>query len=224
MADTLSPNTVWVEDPDTGEPLIVERDDEYVRIIREFHQNECQHIETEVRRIELSNGAIQVRDCCTFCGSGVGLAKPQKNKTWVNSLPWADPALVNSYQNRRNAEHNAALLALARKQYAERGRFTEAYTAYLKSDAWKAKRALVLKRCGGVCEGCGTAEATEAHHMTYDHLFNEFCSNCWGFAMIATNASPRKNGRVGASPTKVRTRIMASLKPKTFFDGPSPQR
>lgn len=174
MADTLTAHTIWVEDPDTGEPLIVERDDEYVRIVREFHQGECQHIETEVRRMQLSNGAIQVRDCCTFCGSGVGLAKPQKDKAWVETLPLADPALINSYQTRRKAKHNAALLELARKQYAERGRFTKSYSAYLKSDAWKAKRALVLKRCGGVCEGCGVAKATEAHHATYEHLFGEY--------------------------------------------------
>lgn len=38
------------------------------------------------------------------------------------------------------------------------------------------KRALVLKRCDGMCEGCGVVKATELHHTTYEHLYNEFLS------------------------------------------------
>lgn len=120
------------------------------------------------------NGAVQVRDCCNTCGERVGTAKSQKDKQWVESLPWQPDELAETYTSRRRAEREAVLLALAKKQYAERGRLTKGYADYLASDAWKAKRALVLKRCGGVCEGCGVAAATEVHHQHYDHLFNEF--------------------------------------------------
>jgi len=47
------------------------------------------------------------------------------------------------------------------------------YEKYLQSPEWKAKRRLVFKRCGGVCEGCGEIRATEVHHLTYEHLGNE---------------------------------------------------
>jgi len=56
---------------------------------------------------------------------------------------------------------------------AERERWWAWYDAYLASAEWKARRALVLKRAGGVCEGCGKAPATIAHHTTYEHVGNE---------------------------------------------------
>lgn len=166
--------TTWVDDPETGEALMVEYDRAYLDAIRAFHDSECGHGETDVRRVKLANGQFQVRDCCVDCGKGVGTAKPQKDKGWVASLPWADEALINSYENRRSDERQSILLRIARQQYAERGRFTQGYKTHLASDAWKAKRSLVLKRCGGICEGCGTEQATEVHHLTYRHLGNEF--------------------------------------------------
>jgi hypothetical protein len=48
------------------------------------------------------------------------------------------------------------------------------YDHYLKSEAWKRTRALVLHRANYRCEGCGIRDATEAHHTTYAHLGNEF--------------------------------------------------
>lgn len=90
------------------------------------------------------------------------------------SLDWQPEEHAATYKSRRDAEWQATLLDLARRQYAERGRFTESYSAYIRSDERKARRSLVLKRCGSVCEGCGIAEAVEVHHTTYYHLFNEF--------------------------------------------------
>ena len=52
----------------------------------------------------------------------------------------------------------------------------ERYRRYLNSDAWKAKRAAVLKAAGGKCRRCG-ALATEVHHETYDRVFNERLSD-----------------------------------------------
>lgn len=73
----------------------------------------------------------------------------------------------------RPAERHAILLALGRRQHAERGRFTHGYNIYIVSDEWKAKRALVMKRCGGTCEGCGLAPATDVHHQIYDHFLGD---------------------------------------------------
>jgi 5-methylcytosine-specific restriction endonuclease McrA len=59
------------------------------------------------------------------------------------------------------------------KQRERQARYAE-YTAYLESDAWKKKRALVLDRAGGFCEGCGVNIPVQVHHLTYEHLFDEF--------------------------------------------------
>ena len=40
------------------------------------------------------------------------------------------------------------------------------YREYLKSDAWRRKRYVVLKRDNWTCQECG-AKATEVHHMKY---------------------------------------------------------
>lgn len=48
------------------------------------------------------------------------------------------------------------------------------YHQYITSQEWWARRELVMRRAGGICEGCGTARAVEVHHMTYDHLGAEF--------------------------------------------------
>ena len=46
--------------------------------------------------------------------------------------------------------------------------------AYLNSVRWRRLRALVLKRAKGLCEGCGEANATEVHHLSYNHIGDEF--------------------------------------------------
>ena len=43
---------------------------------------------------------------------------------------------------------------------------TAKYRAYLKSDAWKRKRYVVLKRDNWTCQSCG-AKATQVHHKKY---------------------------------------------------------
>jgi 5-methylcytosine-specific restriction endonuclease McrA len=47
------------------------------------------------------------------------------------------------------------------------------YAEYLQSTAWKEKRRLIMQRCRGYCEGCGSAPATQVHHLTYKHVGNE---------------------------------------------------
>ena len=60
------------------------------------------------------------------------------------------------------------------------------YREYLKSDAWRRKRYVVLKRDNWTCQECG-AKATEVHHMKYAkyqigkepiHWLISLCSPC----------------------------------------------
>ncbi len=43
---------------------------------------------------------------------------------------------------------------------------TKRYRAYLKTDAWRRKRYVVLRRDNWKCQYCG-AKATEVHHLKY---------------------------------------------------------
>lgn len=59
------------------------------------------------------------------------------------------------------------------------------YDRYLLSDAWRVRRAEVLKRASGVCEGCRKRVAKQVHHLTYERVGHEMlfdlvavCSQC----------------------------------------------
>lgn len=61
----------------------------------------------------------------------------------------------------------------------------EQYREYLDSWEWAEKAYKVKKRANFICEGCLKEPATEVHHKTYDHIYNEFmfelvalCSDC----------------------------------------------
>lgn len=59
------------------------------------------------------------------------------------------------------------------------------YNTYLNSSAWKTLRERVMRRVAGRCEGCGLNEAVHVHHLTYEHVGQEFlwelravCGDC----------------------------------------------
>lgn len=172
---TIDPGKpIFVKDVESGELLVVERDSRYLKESNDFWAAECKHSRTQTMKVRVAGGTIQVRDCCVTCGERVGKAQSQKDKAWVDGLPEYSGDASTTYQDRRYRERHAFLLKLARIQHAERGRFTQFYQRYLQSVEWKAKRELVIKRCGGVCEGCGLQPVTEVHHSTYRHFGDEF--------------------------------------------------
>lgn len=50
---------------------------------------------------------------------------------------------------------------------------TSQYQKYLNSSEWKSKRIKVLSRAEFRCEKCRKKRATQTHHKTYRHIFNE---------------------------------------------------
>ena len=47
------------------------------------------------------------------------------------------------------------------------------YEEYMLLGEWLAKREAVIRRDGYICQACLRARASQAHHLTYDHLFDE---------------------------------------------------
>lgn len=65
--------------------------------------------------------------------------------------------------------------------------FNRIYPEYLKSDDWRAKRAIVLERDNNTCQACLRAPATQVHHKSYERVFDEplfdlesVCDECHG--------------------------------------------
>jgi 5-methylcytosine-specific restriction endonuclease McrA len=51
-----------------------------------------------------------------------------------------------------------------------RAKYAAAYADYRQTKTWRAKRTQVLARDKGVCQGCLSREATQVHHLTYEHI------------------------------------------------------
>lgn len=47
------------------------------------------------------------------------------------------------------------------------------YKTYLRSPAWREKRAAVILRAKGKCERCGLWPVVNVHHLSYSHLGHE---------------------------------------------------
>jgi 5-methylcytosine-specific restriction endonuclease McrA len=68
---------------------------------------------------------------------------------------------------------------------ADDSAFWLAYEEYLAGPVWRKKREKILGRSGGICEGCREKTATQVHHLSYEHVGDEFlfelvavCDDC----------------------------------------------
>lgn len=158
-----------IRDPRTGVLAYVHDEEGYHRELAVIDV-ECPHDRLEQRKFPNKNGTFAVVNQCLACGERIGNPVKVADR---NSVPPADLAIAPT----RRKEWIAAREALAAKYIdqsnAKDAQFWKDYDAYLQTPAWKARRAKVLKRCGGICEGCGDRPATVVHHRTYEHVFDE---------------------------------------------------
>ncbi|MES2434226.1 MAG: hypothetical protein V4586_10415 [Pseudomonadota bacterium] len=115
---------------------------------------------------------------CLTCGEGKGSAFPQNAQT-LASPSW-DEALLERYEIERTAQFaaiNAKYIDLAVAEELQRAKdvkqYRQDYEGYRRTETWQRKRALVMKRAGGVCEGCLLCAAEIVHHRTYQNLGDE---------------------------------------------------
>lgn len=118
----------------------------------------CEGTGSELRLRRLGNGSMQIVYQCLTCGRS---ASNPLSKTVVPGyldLPKWDESLAREHDEARQQDRDE-----------KRSQWFEEHDAYLRTPAWRNKRALVLKRCNGICEGCAGSQATQVHHLTYDH-------------------------------------------------------
>ena len=127
---------------------------------------DCLHPTTELRERTLSNNSLQLVRQCLTCGYSVG--NPVKRAEVQRGVLPFDQALADGFEARRKASSDGI-----REKY-NRETFFDAYGPYLASAAWGKKRELVFRRARGFCEGCGLVPPEEVHHLSYEHVGNEF--------------------------------------------------
>lgn len=156
-----------VTDPRTGETVSLDNAAAlWDEVTRELH-HDC---DVQPRRWTLDGGATAIYGQCVICGRRRGNAMRADGKTY----PDADHGLEARFGADYTARRNEIIIKYLDDQDGKDTEWWSIYNAYLASPEWQARRAKVLKRCGGVCEGCGDAPATEVHHTTYEHVTEEF--------------------------------------------------
>ena len=137
---------------------------------RAWQTTECQHVEAGVRRKHIKGGNIQYVKVCVECGLQYGGPLSKKSIENADAVPDLNGLNDQDYYRDRRAVWLAQQLSFYEGQSAKGNRD---YNSYLASPEWKQKRKTVLARANGICEACLQEKATQVHHLTYDHLFDE---------------------------------------------------
>jgi len=154
-----------------------EKENAYARIEEKYS---CNHELCELRRRIIKGGAESYVRQCIQCGKTSQPVKKTAALVELNgdTAPEYDNDLESKWNNHKSKEYDKV-----RKEY--RKKRVDDYGDYLSSKAWKEKRQKVMKRANWICEGCGENPASEIHHISYEHVKNEFlfelvavCSDC----------------------------------------------
>jgi hypothetical protein len=123
-----------------------------------------------------ADGKPTKREYCRNCGSTSAVIKMNPVTEHI-ALPLLSKDVQNATQTaRREKQMNFYAFIKKSKDEAiqkENDEFKERYHNYLKTKEWASRRIKVLKRDQFICQGCLKNKATQVHHTTYQHIFNE---------------------------------------------------
>lgn len=146
----------------------------------------CKHPNPEVRiRTRVNRTQVYVLQCMT-CGQE--LRSVAKNSPDVLRLTERIPfdeelpiriaaeqdEATSRWQQQRNEAYELARAETERLSEDQNREWWDWYNTYLKTPEWQRKRVAVLARSQGMCEGCRINKAVQVHHLTYDHVGDEF--------------------------------------------------
>lgn len=156
--------------PDDGWPVHLEHTAELEADYRAWLDTKCAHPSKELRRTLTKGGGAYFGYRCVFCDERLGDWLPKKGIGNPDELAIADPEGPAKFERtRRDAWRTVQHKYLEQRD----GHISAEYDAYLSSPDWKTRRDKVLARAKWVCEGCAEKAATQVHHLTYEHIFNE---------------------------------------------------
>lgn len=128
----------------------------------------CSGDRSELRRRRIAGGSVQFAEQCLTCGRAVSNPLKQSNLPCPpDRIPLWDTGAEERYSATR-------LSAIEAEKAQHRAEFFAEHDSYLATPKWRGKRAAVMARAGGLCEGCRTHPATQVHHLTYEHWQDEF--------------------------------------------------
>lgn len=135
----------------------------------------CRHIRSEIRKREIAGQFDYFRQCVTCGLLMVSIPRNDPAIAACSDIGWFQDGLRESWIERVIQHQMRARQKRSDQITVSRSAWRQKYEEYLKSPAWRKKRAVYLDRLPhGLCEGCGVNLATEVHHLTYKNLGNEF--------------------------------------------------
>lgn len=138
-------------------------------------------------RLRIQSNGVQIYSLqCLECGRQIKAVS--KNAPEVLEMPNVmpfDETLKEQWEARRRAHSDTQLRIRENQVQEQTAEWWRQYDVYLQTTAWRLKRQAVLTRANNWCEGCGKHQATQVHHLTYKHVFDEFlfelvavCDSC----------------------------------------------
>jgi 5-methylcytosine-specific restriction endonuclease McrA len=171
LDDSQIAQMTWAADPSNGHMVRLTQTPELEAEYRAWLDSKCRHPEQALRKVKPANASWMYRNQCVTCGRPNGQWVKKSLISDVEAVAEAPLDQLAQYEQRRNLE----LKRITQKHLEiQDGRGNAEYSAYLKSPIWKAKREKILLRAKGVCEGCGENAASQVHHLSYRHIYNEF--------------------------------------------------
>jgi hypothetical protein len=114
----------------------------------------------------------QLREQCCDCGKL--LSQSLSHSLATSDTPDVDEDRARAALDNEKEERERAWREVQREQAEANKEWWRQYNDYLRSSEWFCRHDLVLQRANGICEGCRRRPATQVHHLTYNHVRNEF--------------------------------------------------
>ncbi len=174
-----------VKDPKSGHRISLKRTPKLELAYIDWLETGCDHETCGIRRVPIKGGKHYICNQCLTCGERMGNWLPKKDFPNVSEIAIAGEMTPNKFWRVRWEKWEATKQGFLAKSDRV---LSEEYTKYLGSSEWKALRQKVFQRSNGICEGCADRKATQVHHLTYKHIFNEFL---WELAAICDECHDR---------------------------------
>lgn len=133
-------------------------------------RQDCQHDLQLIVKKRNVNDTVHYGLQCQHCGKWTPKKKAALSMVEIEGAIEYDEEISKRYWRQQMDS-----LAEQREQ-EERQRkqeFFAKYSVYLRSEKWRNKRARVLERDNHLCQACLKRPATQVHHKTYEHVFDE---------------------------------------------------
>lgn len=134
--------------------------------------SECEHRFRLCNRT-LSNGTVQLGEQCEDCGAYHAVKKCTVHPSLLKEVAKYDATIREAHYSDLQEKRRAEFDEQQRERDSQQAEWWENYKTYLMSPAWMSKRQRVLERDAYVCQACLRKRASQVHHKTYAHVFQE---------------------------------------------------